>query len=332
MVNRWKTIEVFFMVRQRFFILIFALVLGFVVFLPSTSFAEEILDGVKYYDINQAKEEYMKGISYGKPSIPVYFTTEQKDEEEIRDLLEEISRTYPLNSETGENLIDMTDSSICNVALSNVSFRIKQINGKSYVAATFLLRYRVPDEERVKTMSQARKIANQIKANPSFDTDAMKVLAASQYLMKNVEYDKKLSNETVYTLDGALIHGKAVCQGYSDAMYVICHYLGIPCRIVFGQGITPQGESELHAWNIVKLGDSWYYLDTTWEDSLFSGLFNGAESKYVLKGTNSDFAKSHQADVYYLSDEFKINHPMSDEDFDLDSLSFMEKLSLFLFD
>lgn len=63
-----------------------------------------------------------------------------------------------------------------------------------------------------------------------------------------------------YTAYGALVNGQAVCQGYALAYQDIMNALGVPC-------ITVASEKIDHAWNMVKLNDSYYHVDVTWDDS-----------------------------------------------------------------
>ena len=44
-------------------------------------------------------------------------------------------------------------------------------------------------------------------------------------------------------------------------MKLLCDLSGVECEMIAG---TADGEN--HAWNLVKLGDSWYHVDTTWDD------------------------------------------------------------------
>ena len=51
------------------------------------------------------------------------------------------------------------------------------------------------------------------------------------------------------------------CCAYTSAVYVLCKVQGIPVRWCMG-GLQWGG---LHAWNRVKLGKYWYWVDTTFE-------------------------------------------------------------------
>ena len=61
---------------------------------------------------------------------------------------------------------------------------------------------------------------------------------------------------------GALVEGKAVCQGYAETYALLMDLIGVECRVVHG---TNRKGNE-HAWNLVCYEDSWYCVDMTWDD------------------------------------------------------------------
>ena len=69
----------------------------------------------------------------------------------------------------------------------------------------------------------------------------------------------------VYDASAAIVKGKAVCEGYAKAATLLLRLHGIPAGVIGGIGIS-EGESEPHAWNIVKIGEDWTLLDVTWID------------------------------------------------------------------
>lgn len=63
---------------------------------------------------------------------------------------------------------------------------------------------------------------------------------------------------------GALLNGSAVCEGYAEAMKLLCDREGIPCITVVGYG-----GGGAHKWNYVQMDDGlWYLLDATWNDQV----------------------------------------------------------------
>ena len=78
-------------------------------------------------------------------------------------------------------------------------------------------------------------------------------------LSERVSYDKRPDN--CYTAYGALIGGRAVCEGYTSAYYLLCREAGLWCAYRNGQ---PSGVG--HTWNMVKLDSGIYNVDITWCD------------------------------------------------------------------
>lgn len=116
------------------------------------------------------------------------------------------------------------------------------------------------------------------------------------YIIENVEYNQTEApnNSNMY---GALIEGKAVCEGYAESFKYMMDKLNIPCILVYGNGINNAGNSEYHSWNQVLMEDGkWYSVDSTWDDPILIGFGKLPESskyKYFLKGSN-EFAENHK--------------------------------------
>ena len=93
-------------------------------------------------------------------------------------------------------------------------------------------------------------------------TDFQKEVFVHDYIIKNVEYDHTLGNNgsrlEPYTVFGALIQKKAVCEGIAKTAKLLLNLLDVKCIVVSG---TYEGHP--HAWNIVKLKDFSYNLDVT---------------------------------------------------------------------
>lgn len=100
-------------------------------------------------------------------------------------------------------------------------------------------------------------------------SDYDKVCAIYDYICSNVTYDyKNLNNENYklkYTAYAALFHGTSVCQGYANLFYYMALSCGIDARLVPGVAVKPSGSREAHGWNIVELGNKYYYVDATWD-------------------------------------------------------------------
>ncbi len=112
----------------------------------------------------------------------------------------------------------------------------------------------------------------------------------NRYLCELITYKDTEHRATVY---GALVEKECVCEGYAHALQLFCQKYEIPCVCIVGTGVTEAG-SEGHMWNAVKLGDSWYAVDTTWNDTTES-------EEYFLVGSHTEshgmrFSASHLSD------------------------------------
>lgn len=118
-------------------------------------------------------------------------------------------------------------------------------------------------------------------------TEEEKVKAVHDWLVKNVAYDydnyvlKTIPNSS-YGIAGPILYGKAVCQGYAEAFEYFMDVLGIECEMVTGTADNGSGIWTGHAWNKVKLNESWYYIDVTWNDPLPDRGANVYWYKYYL--------------------------------------------------
>lgn len=137
----------------------------------------------------------------------------------------------------------------------------------------------------------------------TFDTE----LFIHDYLCNNIVYDTESAEDLdnadsdSMTIYGALVKGKAICEGYSKAMQYLCKKSGISCNVVYGEH-----EGTPHMWNIINPGDGPYYLDVTFDDgSQFSVLH------YYFNLTKSEIEKDHefsepfsQSKTYDVDDDF----------------------------
>ena len=139
-----------------------------------------------------------------------------------------------------------------------------------------------------------------------------KVKAIHDYIVEYVDYDDDLEKYSAYD---ALSSGETVCLGYALLTYKMMAEAGVPVKIISGESY-----GEGHAWNIIGIGDYWYNLDTTWDDTANT-------NKYFLRGENR--FSSHERDDRYLTDEFEDQYPMSSSNFSLeDDISYVTRITL----
>ena len=127
------------------------------------------------------------------------------------------------------------------------------------------------------------------------DNDYDNIKMVHDYLITNIEYDQNYESTDSYSIYGALIDKKAVCEGYAEAFKYLLNAAGIECELVQGNATNSEGTTENHEWNCVCLDGTWYYIDVTWDDPVVVGGSIGLKNynyQYFLKGTTT-FAEDH---------------------------------------
>lgn len=109
-----------------------------------------------------------------------------------------------------------------------------------------------------------------------------KIKAAHDYIVLNVAYDKSLTYRTQYD---ALFRNTSVCHGYALLFYRMMEELNIPVRLVIGSA----GSS--HIWNMVQVDNTWYHVDTTFDDPVPDRLNQVSYDYYML--TEEEISKDH---------------------------------------
>lgn len=87
------------------------------------------------------------------------------------------------------------------------------------------------------------------------------------FICSNVTYDK-LKKQYSHEIIGPLQQGIGVCEGIAKTVKILCDRLGMESIIAISEAAPDRGIRYRHAWNIVKLGKSWYHLDATFDNSL----------------------------------------------------------------
>ncbi|MCF0116343.1 MAG: hypothetical protein HUJ56_13425, partial [Erysipelotrichaceae bacterium] len=107
-------------------------------------------------------------------------------------------------------------------------------------------------------------IINQLDLRNPDISDYQKIVKIYNYLCRTTKYDNvhNSSYKQKYSSYACLLDGTCVCQGYATAFYRLALEAGIDNRVIAGVG-----NGGNHAWNIVKVGDYYYNLDLTWDES-----------------------------------------------------------------
>ncbi len=138
--------------------------------------------------------------------------------------------------------------------------------------------YLMTVEERRAAKDRFDEAVNDIlDAMPSSDDDYAVELYLHETVVDNCTYAYNAAEEGfeafphAYSAYGALVEGKAVCEGYARGLQYLFNCVGIDGTPVTGSSLET---GEDHMWNVVQINNALYHLDATWNDSDDSGLHN----------------------------------------------------------
>ncbi|WP_026494623.1 Ig-like domain-containing protein [Butyrivibrio sp. WCD3002] len=172
--------------------------------------------------------------------------------------------------------------------------------------------------QEVETTAAVNKLVKQFNSGSDYD----KVTKLYRYLINNVTYDHNGDNDAKYnnsyyrySCHSAAISKHTVCEGYSLLFYRICLSMGIDARLVAGLGGSGSSAGP-HGWNIVQIGDYFYYVDSTWgADESYDKGKNVDDWEWFLRGTACGFDTLHQRYGAYLTSDFINIYPVNYYDY-----------------
>lgn len=163
--------------------------------------------------------------------------------------------------------------------LSNHTDFIYYYGENGYYRVTYTFRYlNLTAEQKQEMIDEVERIVAEGKQQTDSTVELLRYF--QETLCKRVEYDMQAAKSDSehypksYHAYGALMEGKAVCQGYAFAFKMLCDKAQIPCWVVTGQYNEP------HAWNYVYLDGEYYQVDVTLDD----GNNRASDSPYFLAG------------------------------------------------
>lgn len=113
--------------------------------------------------------------------------------------------------------------------------------------------------EEATALDKAREVASQALLHPD---DHGRFRHVFGYLAANVRYVNTAPGQKGYpqlvSAAGVLRTGEGNCQGFADALYLLCGLCGIPAEYRCGRG-----ERQLHVWNRVLIGGKWQDADAS---------------------------------------------------------------------
>lgn len=110
--------------------------------------------------------------------------------------------------------------------------------------------------------TEALAVAREIAAQADAKDEEERFRHVYDWLCQSVTYVHTAPGwkgyEQLVGASGALLMHQANCQGFADALYLLCGLCGIECEYRCGRG-----DRRLHVWNAVRIGDDWREVDAS---------------------------------------------------------------------
>ncbi|MCQ2455239.1 MAG: hypothetical protein MJ090_03770, partial [Clostridia bacterium] len=163
-----------------------------------------------------------------------------------------INIIFSLRDEASEikKNIEFFNSQLENIYKELISCGIEDMNDteKALLIHNYLSENGIYDSETYLSEEEEKE-----KINACKDKEEREELEA-----KFAERELKSYSHTAF---GIVALGYGVCQSYSNVFNIVGTHFGLEVGIATNSDIN-------HEWNIVKIGNSWYHLDATWDDTI----------------------------------------------------------------
>lgn len=203
------------------------------------------------------------------------------------------------NEQKKEFLTFLNNCAIGYTYLSN-SFKTYTDDSGNIVGVTLNYNVAYEDEAIKRTEEIQNKLAS-IIANMPNGNDFEKIEYLHNYLVLNCTYSENAVSP--FTAYGALVEGKATCQGYADAMHLLLNAAGFTTCFATGIG---ESEAVTHKWNYVLCSDgNWYVIDATWDDPEGKDDINYINYDYLMISDEillTDHKEKFASDYYTTPD------------------------------
>lgn len=299
-------------------------------YIPMSEIGEESIESDE--DIQIYKSQYRSQIynyDWDKYSTNYFYNQLSSEEKALWDRLDGLCLSY-LTSTRNAEYTTINNTSFCRTALVSIGnldiskvmdvaymFRIsnpqyyfldnqvctsyiEQLNGyRKYTDVGFGIYTAFQNGSARKTATAAVK--SQVNAweteVAACSTEIAKVKKIHDLICNKVIYNGRYYNndfdeDTEYSQSAYSVFclNETVCAGYSQAFTMMCNGAGIDTIAV---------TSDTHQWNKIRLNDSWYNMDLTWDDgsTIYYEWFARSDSYY----DNGQQSVDHQEESYWNS-------------------------------
>jgi len=145
-----------------------------------------------------------------------------------------------------------------------------RITALPYAGARILKAYRSGDTsslsvDELNTLKKAESIVDQARKDANSDWELELMLhdwMCDNISYYDVDFSIEFTEKRPLNAIGALLDGKANCQGYTDCFYLLGNMAGF---------VVDKQSQVGHTFNTIKLGGQWYIVDVTHDDDVFNG-------------------------------------------------------------
>lgn len=162
--------------------------------------------------------------------------------------------------------------------------------------------------EKIKSSDELYKVVYFIRN--SFNSDSLRLRASFIWITENISYDIEgfeKEDPRSSMLNYVIKNKKAVCGGYAGLLKFFCDAFNIDSKIIYGTARTGRRDISIshlrlrtnHAWNAVKINNSWRLIDPTWA----AGVVDNTDEE------NLKYYKNYSETYYFTPPEKMIfNH------------------------
>ena len=159
---------------------------------------------------------------------------------------------FPITPEQTEQYYKILAYSLPETMMILESYRT---NCKNNRVSAIGFDYVLTQQQYLNRMTELETVVNSLLGDIQGKSDFEIIKYFHNYLIEKCTYT--LNDEDVNNAYGALVNGINHCDGFADAINLLCNAAGIRCQTVLGYMPV------YHAWNIVEIDEQYYYLDVT---------------------------------------------------------------------
>ncbi|WP_026497898.1 transglutaminase domain-containing protein [Butyrivibrio sp. WCD2001] len=224
--------------------------------LDDEGLARQAINSVDYGDLGE-------GLTFDSQFYPYYNMLSEEGKSLYRQIYANTRALNPAFRPVQQVTMDTMQMIIMSVVLDHPElFWLDTTFYQEYdyqgVAVKLRLRYYDKIKDIPSANSQFLAAADQIVAGASgLPDDLSKEVYIHNLLAEKLNYKHNPLDQSAYS---AIVGNDTVCAGYAKAFQYLMQRLGVPTYLCAGYA------GQMHAWNIIKLGDNYYNVDVTWDD------------------------------------------------------------------